>query len=117
MGFFAVSSMGSRQSWRNWKEAVLLTEIVILSLAVWFLAFCFTQSLLHDLKFAHGFCMCAHFLPSVATGVQRGGLEELRQLGLGRQCNAGNAVHPPQPLTHCWWLQGKKKHLLTHGLL
>jgi len=37
--------------------------------------------------------------------VQRGGLEELRQLGLGSQCNAGNTVQPPQPLIHCWWLQ------------
>lgn len=38
-GFFAVSSMGSRWSWRNWKEAVLLTKTVILSLDVLF----FTQ--------------------------------------------------------------------------
>lgn len=36
MGFFAVSSMGSRWSWRNWKEAVLLTKTVILSLDVGF---------------------------------------------------------------------------------
>lgn len=68
MGFFTVSSMGSRRSWRNRKEAVLLVKTVILSSD----GFVFTQKL-HELTFSSGFCTWVRFLANVAFGVQRGG--------------------------------------------
>lgn len=85
MGFFTMSSMGSRRSWRNRKEAVLLVKTVILSSD----GFVFTQKL-NELKFSSGFCTWAHFLANIAFWVQRGGQGELRQLCFETQCNAGN---------------------------
>lgn len=92
MGFFTVSSMGSRRSWKNRKEAVLLVKTVILSSD----GFVFTQKL-NEPKFSSGFSTWVHFLANVAFWVQRGGQGELRQLCFETQCNADNTVHVLQP--------------------
>lgn len=88
-----MSSMGSRRSWRNRKEALLLVKTVILSSD----GFVFTQQP-HELKFSSGFCMRVHFLANHAFWVQRGVQGERRQLCFETQHNADNAVHVPQPL-------------------
>lgn len=75
----------------------------------------FTQKLLHDWKFASGFCMWVHFLPNVAFGLQRGGLEELRQLG----DSAMLVILPilPSPWLVAGGFRRKKKQLVIHRLL
>lgn len=84
MGFFAASTMGSRWSWRNCKEAVLSTKTIILSLLF------FSTQKLHDRVWQANFVYEFIFPPSVAFGIPRRGWG-----------NAGDTVCLLQPLACC----------------